>query len=121
MSTPLLGLRTVIYHVARIDEAKAWWTEFLGYPPYFDQPFYVGFNVAGYELGMVPASDDAGGSIAWWGVDDVEVSMAQAVAVGASVHAPVEDVGEGILTGAVRTPQGNLVGFIHNPHFPRLD
>jgi len=23
-------------------------------PPNFDEPFYVGFNVAGYELGLMP-------------------------------------------------------------------
>jgi catechol 2,3-dioxygenase-like lactoylglutathione lyase family enzyme len=44
------GLRTVIYHVDNLEKAKAWYTEVLGIKPYFDQPFYVGFNVGGYEL-----------------------------------------------------------------------
>ena len=50
----LQGLRTVIYHVDNIERAKEWYTEFVGYPPYFDQPFYVGFNVGGFELGLDP-------------------------------------------------------------------
>ena len=45
------GLRTVIYHVSNLDKAKASYSSILGVPPYFDQPFYVGFNVSGYELG----------------------------------------------------------------------
>ena len=34
--------------------AKRWYTKVLGLTPYFDQPFYVGFNVGGYELGLLP-------------------------------------------------------------------
>src|SRR3981081_3371696 len=51
-----LGLRTAIYHVDDIEKAKAWYSEVLGTKPYFDQPFYVGFNVAGYELGLQPGA-----------------------------------------------------------------
>jgi catechol 2,3-dioxygenase-like lactoylglutathione lyase family enzyme len=39
------GLRTAIYHVDDLDKAKAWYSAVLGKQPYFDQPFYVGFNV----------------------------------------------------------------------------
>ena len=49
-----LGLRTATYHVDDIEKGKAWYSELLGVKPYFDQPFYVGFNVAGYELGLQP-------------------------------------------------------------------
>ena len=54
MDTPFLGLRTAIYWVADIEAAKAWYTKVLGIEPYFDEPFYVGFNVGGYELGLQP-------------------------------------------------------------------
>ena len=57
MSAPLLGLRTVIYPAPDLDATKAWWTSFLGVEPYFDQPFYVGFAVGGYELGLLPDAD----------------------------------------------------------------
>ena len=50
----LQGLRTVIYHVADLDRAKAWYADVIGSAPYFDQPFYVGFNVGGFELGLDP-------------------------------------------------------------------
>ena len=41
----LLGLRTAIYRVDDISKAKDWYTKMLGFGPYFDEPFYVGFNV----------------------------------------------------------------------------
>ena len=58
--THFLGLRTAKYTARDIGAAKAWYTEVLGVSPYFDEPFYVGFNVAGFELGITP--DDAAAS-----------------------------------------------------------
>lgn len=115
--TTLLGLRTVIYPAPDLDGAKAWWTQFLGHPPYFDEEFYVGFSVAGYELGLLPDADPHEGAHVYWGVDDVDAAVADSCARGASVHTPASDVGEGIVTAVVRLPNGSLVGFIKNPHF----
>lgn len=50
----ILGLRTAIYHVPDLARAKAWYAEAFGVAPYFDEPFYVGFSVGGYELGLDP-------------------------------------------------------------------
>ena len=50
----ILGLRTAIYPVADLDAAKRWYSQVLGQTPYFDQPFYVGFEVGGFELGLLP-------------------------------------------------------------------
>ena len=46
----ILGLRTVIYPVTDLARGKAWYAGVLGAAPYFDQPFYVGFAVGGFEL-----------------------------------------------------------------------
>lgn len=117
MSTPVLGLRTVIYPAPDLDAAKAWWTALIGSPPYFDEPFYVGYEVGGYELGLLPNGDPADGALVYWGVPDVTAAVAAAVAQGASEHVPESQVGEDIVTATVRTPQGAIVGFIYNPHF----
>lgn len=117
MTIALLGLRTVIYPAPQLDEAKAWWTARLGAGPYFDEPFYVGYEVAGYELGLLPTADPADGVLTYWGVDDVTVAVAEAVAAGAGVHTPAAEVGEGIVTATVRTPHGAILGLIRNPHF----
>lgn len=117
MSIEALGLRTVIYPAPDLAAATAWWSGLLGFPPYFDQPFYVGFDVGGYELGLLPDADPADGALTYWGVDDVEAAVAIAVAAGASVHVPASEVGDGIVTATVRAPDGTVVGFIRNPGF----
>ncbi len=113
----LLGLRTVIYQTSDLEASKAWFTRLLGFAPYFDEPFFVGFSVAGYELGLLPAADPTDGALTYWGVDDVQAAMDEAIALGATEHVPAAEVGDEIVTGTVRSPQGAIVGFIFNPHF----
>ena len=116
-----LGLRTAIYHVDDIDKARSWYGGVLGVKPYFDQPFYVGFNVAGYELGLQPGAstdgDKADGAVAYWGVEDAAAAFARLLELGATVHEEVQDVGEGIKVATVKDPFGNIFGIIENPHF----
>lgn len=119
--TSFRGLRTAIYAVADLPAAKAWYTQALERAPYFDEEFYVGFNVGGFELGLVPEPDapverDAAG-VAFWGVDDAEGAYARLVSLGAADHEPVQDVGGGVKIGAVRDPFGNVLGVVENPHF----
>jgi len=117
MTLSLHGLRTVIYPSVNLDDDKAWWTQSLGTAPYFDQPFYVGFNVGGYELGLLPDATVDDGALVYWGVDNVALSVEDALSNGATIHTPAAEVGEGIVTATVRTPSGTIVGLIYNPHF----
>jgi catechol 2,3-dioxygenase-like lactoylglutathione lyase family enzyme len=117
VSTSLQGLRTVIYPAPDLDAAKSWWTALRGQAPYFDQPFYVGFNVGGYELGLLPDASASDGALVYWGVPDVAAAVAAAIDAGAVEHTPASDVGDGIVTATVRTPDGSILGFIFNPHF----
>lgn len=115
-----LGLRTVIYPAPDLAAATAWFTAVLGAPLYFDAPFYVGFEVAGYELGLDPDGDLAAGPVTYWGVPDADVGLARLQAAGATVLGDgVQEVGEGIRTATVREPGGNVLGIIENPHFGR--
>jgi len=114
----LLGLRTAKYAAADMGGAKAWYTEVLGFGPYFDEPFYVGYNVAGFELGIVPDEPQPGdGHVAYWGVEDAAAAYVRLLSLGATSQEAVQDVGGGILIGAVRDPFGNVFGIIQNPHF----
>ncbi len=118
--TPL-GLRTVIYRVPDLDRAKAWYREAFAVDPYFDQPFYVGFRVGGFELGLDPDLSEGtpglGGSTAYWGVPDASAAFDRLVGLGASPVGPVKDVGDGIKVATVADPFGNAIGLIENPHF----
>ena len=115
------GLRTLVYPVTDLDAAKAWYTQMLGFGPYFDQPFYVGFSVGGYELGLMPEEGKLAGPITYWGVPDADAAYATLLTLGATEGAAVEDVGGGIRLGAVRDPFGNILGVIYNPHFQVTD
>ncbi len=116
-----LGLRTAAYHVSDIERAKDWYSSILGFGPYFDQPFYVGFNVGGYELGLQPTEGDAtnkaDGAVAYWGVSDAAAALGMLLEKGATPHEDLQDVGEGIKVAAVKDPFGNVFGVIENPHF----
>ena len=114
------GLRTVIYKVADIHEAEAWYSRILGFPPYFSEPYYVGFQVGGFELGLDPdlaQGVSPGGVVAYWGVADAAAEFARLVELGATPHEEVRDVGGGIRVATVRDPFGNLFGIIENPQF----
>ena len=116
----LLGLRTAIYHAPDLAKAKSWYSKILGIEPYFDQPFYVGFNVGGFELGLDPdpsSSAGAGGVIVYWGVRHVDVALKRLLSLGATERTNVQDVGEGIRIATVLDPFGNVFGVIENPHF----
>jgi predicted enzyme related to lactoylglutathione lyase len=115
------GLATVIYYVPDLPHAKAWYAAAFQQSPYFDQPFYVGFNIGGYELGLHPDSASAragaGGSVAYWRVPAIDPALRHFVEHGATVIDPVQDVGEGIKVATVADPFGNRIGLIENPHF----
>lgn len=115
------GLYTAIYRTPDLAQAKAWYSRALGVDPYFDEPFYVGFNVAGYELGLLPEEGESragpGGVVAYWGVEDADRALAHLLGIGATPHTPVEDVGGGIRVATVQDPFGNILGVIENPHF----
>ena len=117
----VLGLRTVIYHVPDLKRAKEWYSSVFDVQPYFDEPFYVGFNIGGYELGLDPDTKGAeagpGGSVAYWGVPNADAAVAHFKKAGATVRSPVQEVGEGIRVATVADPFGNVVGLIENPHF----
>lgn len=112
-----LGLRTAIYPVLDLALAKAWYIQILGVQPYFDQPFYVGFSVGGFELGLIPGKPGVEGAQPLWGVTNADAAMVDLLAAGGVELEPVTAVGEGIRVGAVKDPFGNRLGFIENPKF----
>ena len=114
----ILGLRTAIYPAPDLAAAKLWYSQLLGQEPYFDEPFYVGFSVGGFELGLLPgAQPGTVGPQPLWGVSGIESAYARLLELGASALEPVTEVGEGIKVAAVQDPFGNRFGIIENPHF----
>src|SRR5262245_25741016 len=112
----LLGLRTAIYRTPDLAAGKLWYTKALGLAPYFDQPFYVGYNVGGYELGLLPDATQSTVGV-YWGVRDITAAYARLLELGAQPRTEVTDVGDGIRAADVLDPFGNVFGIIENPHF----
>jgi len=114
----ILGLRTALYPAPDLAAAKAWYAKVLGHEPYFDEPFYCGFAVGGFELGLVPdAVPGKDGPHPYWGVADCAAELARLLALGAMPLDPVTEVGGGIKVAAVMDPFGNRFAIIENPHF----
>jgi len=117
----ILGLRTAIYHVPDLTRAKQWYSAAFGVQPYFDEAFYVGFNIGGFELGLDPNPSGGrpgpGGVVAYWGVPDIEAAVRYFIAAGGMPVVPVQDVGGDIRVATIADPFGNLIGLIQNPHF----
>lgn len=116
----ILGLRTCVVYVRteQFDAAKAWYTSVVGVAPYYDTPYYVGFNVGGFELGLHPDGNPGpGGVCVYWGTADIAAEVKRLIGLGAKPVQEVEDVGGGIQVATVADPFGNHFGLIENPHF----
>lgn len=117
----MLGLRTTIYKVGNLKEAKEWYSKAFGINPYFDEAFYVGFNIQGYELGLlpeeIPTTDKTESVLTYWGVNDIESEYKRLIDLGATEHEKPVNVGGELMTAAVKDPWGNIIGLIFNPEF----
>ena len=121
MDKEILGLRTCAYLVADLDKAKEWYTNAFDKKPYFDETFYVGFNIGGYELGLLPEEDPpaakATSVLTYWGVNDIRAIYEKLISLGAELHEEPHSVGEDLMVASVKDPWGNIIGIIYNPYF----
>jgi lactoylglutathione lyase len=115
----MLGLRTTVYKVSDIDKAKEWYSKAFSTKPYFDEPFYVGFNIGGYELGLHPEENEikSDNVVSYWGVNNVEKEFEKLISVGAIEHQKPQNVGGSIVVAEVKDPWNNVIGLIYNPDF----
>jgi predicted enzyme related to lactoylglutathione lyase len=113
-STPTI--RTVLHPVSDLATAKAVYTALLGVAPQVDGPFYVGFEAGGQHIGLVPGGGPQGmtSPVAHWHVTDIEATLADVTAAGATVKEAVRDVGGGRLVATVTDPDGNVLGLLQD-------
>lgn len=118
---PMLGLRTCCYLVSDMKAAKAWYTKAFEQDPYFDEPFYIGFNIGGFELGIMPEerhySDKSDNIKTYWGVEDIHAAYSHLLGIGATAEERPFNVGGELMVATVRDPWNNLLGIIYNPYF----
>ncbi len=106
------GITTVLIPVSDLGAAKAMYAALLGVSPQADSEYYVGFDVAGQHIGLLPGGGPQGltSPVAYWLVGDIEAKLAELTAAGATVNEPASDVGGGRLVATVTDPAGNVVG-----------
>jgi len=115
-----LGLRTTIYMVCDLSAAKEWYAKAFGFKPYFDESFYVGFDISGFELGLLPEErpvKKGENVIAYWGVEDIEKAYMHLIDIGATEIEKPTNVGGVIEVASVKDPWDNAIGIIFNPEF----
>jgi predicted enzyme related to lactoylglutathione lyase len=111
-----MGIKTVLHPVSDLAKAKPVYTALLGVAPQSDAPFYVGFEAAGQQIGLVPGGGSQGmtSPVAYWHVADIEAKLAEVTAAGATVKQPPNDVGGGRLVATFTDPDGNVLGLIQD-------
>lgn len=108
-------LRSVIYHAADLAAARQWYIDITGIQPYFDQPFYVGFDINGSELGIDPnmkGVKPGNSTTALWKVADIKAAVEKCLVHGATIQSEIQDVGGGMFVATITDPFGNNVGLI---------
>lgn len=119
--TSILGLRTTIYKVSDIEKARDWYAKAFETKAYFDQPYYVGFNIGGYELGLQPEEGAKGikieSVVSYWGVEKIQEVYDRLVSLGATENEKPYNTGGEMMTATLKDPFGNVIGLIYNPYF----
>ena len=110
------GIKTVLHPVTDLDRAKAMYTALLGIPPQADSPYYVGYEVAGQQIGLVPSGGPQSmtSPVAYWHVPHIEAKLAEVTAAGGTVKEAPRNVGGGRLVATFTDPDGNVLGLIQD-------
>lgn len=107
-------LHSIIYTVSDLETAKVLHGAVLGVAPHTDEPYYVGYNIGGFEVGLVPRDPNKANvaPLAYIHVDDIDAALAEVEAAGATVADHPHDVGGGTRLATVTDRDGNVVGLV---------
>jgi predicted enzyme related to lactoylglutathione lyase len=111
------GIKIVLHPVSDLAKAKPVYAALLGMQPQADSPYYVGFEAAGQQIGLVPGGGPQGmtSPVAFWHVSDIEAKLAEVTAAGGTVKEAAHDVGGGRLVATFTDPDGNVLGLFQDP------
>jgi len=103
---------TVLHPVTDLAKAKAVYAALLGAEPTADSEYYVGFDVEGQHIGLVPGGAAQGmtGPVTYWPVADIEAKLAELTTAGGSVKDAPKEVGGGRVVATFTDPDGNVLG-----------
>jgi predicted enzyme related to lactoylglutathione lyase len=108
------GIKTIIYPVKDVNQAKTLFRKLLGVEPYSDQPYYIGFKIGDQDIGLVPNGGNNTGMTAFYHVDDIKNSLQILLDAGLEIIQDIKDVGKGRLIASAKDKDGNIIGLIQN-------
>ncbi|WP_329417777.1 glyoxalase (plasmid) [Streptomyces sp. NBC_00704] len=109
------GIKTVLHPVADMAAARKLYAALLGTEPQTDSEYYVGFDVAGQHIGLVPAgAQGVTSQVAYWHVSDLDAKLTEVTAAGATVSSPAKEVGGGRRVATVTDLDGNVLGLLQD-------
>lgn len=110
------GITIVLHPVSDLARAKAVYTALLGIEPQADAPYYVGYDIGGQHVGLVPEGgpQSMAGPVAYWRVADIEQRLGEVTAAGATVKDPPREVGNGRIVATFTDPDGNVLGLVQD-------
>ncbi|MGW5671182.1 VOC family protein [Micromonospora sp. NPDC003776] len=76
------GNKTILHPVSHLAKAKEVFNALLGVTPQSDSSYYVGFEVEGQQVGLVPGGGPQGmtSPVAYWHVSDIAAKLAEVTA-----------------------------------------
>ena len=109
-------IKIVLHPVSDLKTAKAVYAALLSITPQADSSYYVGFDVEGQHIGLVPSGgpQTMTSPVAYWQVPDIEAKLAEVTAAGATVKEPPRNVGGSRLVATFTDPDGNVLGLVQD-------
>jgi len=101
-------IRSLVIPVSDLAAAKEIYTALLG-EPHTDQPYYVGYNINGFEVALNPG-ETAGGPVAYADVDDLDSAREALIASGATERSAPRQVAPESRVCVLADGDGNPIG-----------
>jgi predicted enzyme related to lactoylglutathione lyase len=102
------SIRSLVIPVSDLNAAKGVYTALLG-APHTDQPYYVGYNVGGFEVALAPG-DTAGGPVAYADVEDLDATREILLSAGATERSAPRQVAPEARVCVLEDADGNPIG-----------
>lgn len=108
----MASFATILIPSSDLAASRDYYRGLLGAEPTADSPYYVGFDVDGQHIGLVPGAASVRAHLH---VDDMGAAIAHVTASGGTVVEEPRDVAQGRLVAVVRDGSGAEIGLLCDP------
>jgi len=104
------AIRSQVIPVSDLEAAKALYIALFG-APHTDTPYYVGYNVDGFEVALAPGNVQ-GGPVAYVDVDDLDGTRETLLSAGATERDAPQQVAPEARVCVLLDKDGNTIGLL---------